>query len=139
MAPDSLACANEAFLRSVLFKLASVKLAPVNFARVSRARCSTAPDRSAPDKSASVKSLRLSAARGNAQPGQDFDLPDRKSLSPAAHDRLDPVFTSNPSTRAHSSPAGTLKGRCDIMRPVPACRSDRIFARFGLCAKDRPR
>src|SRR6516162_682917 len=40
MAPLSLACANEAFLRSVLLRLASVRLAPVSFARVSRARCS---------------------------------------------------------------------------------------------------
>src|ERR1700686_437033 len=105
MAPLSLACAKDAFLRSVLFRFASVKLAPVNFARVSRARCSTAPDRSAPDKSASDKSLRLSAARGKEQLGQDFDLPARKSLSPAAHDRCDPAFDSNPSTSAHNSPA----------------------------------
>src|ERR1700730_18499242 len=117
MAPCSLACANDAFLRSVLFRLASVKLAPVNFARGSRARCNTAPDRSAPDKSASDKSLRLRAARGHAQPGQDFDLPDGKPLSPAAQDRVEPEFASNPSTRAHNSPAGTLKGRCGIRRP----------------------
>src|ERR1700719_548156 len=114
MAPCKLACANDAFLRSVLFRLASVKLAPVNFARVSRARCSTAPDRSAPDKSASDKSLRLSAACGRAQPGQDFALPDRNSLSPAAQERCGPAFTSNPSTSAHTGPAEALKGRCDI-------------------------
>ncbi len=107
MAPCSLACANDAFLRSVLFRLASFKSAPVNFARVNRARCNTAPDRSAPDKSASDKSLRLSAARGNEQPGQDFDLPERKSLSPAAQERRGPAFTSKPSTSAHNSPAGT--------------------------------
>src|ERR1700732_518572 len=107
MAPCSLACANDAFLRSVLFKLASVKLAPVNLARVSRARCSTAPDRSAPDKSASDKSLRLRAARGREQPGQDFDLPARKSFSPAAKERRGPASTSNPSTSAHASPADT--------------------------------
>src|ERR1700681_4071333 len=100
MAPCSLACANDAFLRSVLFRLASVKLAPVNLARVSRARCNTAPDRSAPDKSASDKSLRLSAARGSEQPGQDFDLPERKSTSPAAHDRCGPALASKPSARA---------------------------------------
>src|ERR1700682_756303 len=120
MAPCSLACARDAFLRSVLFRLASVRLAPVNFARVSRARCSTAPDRSAPDRSESDKSLRLSAARGNEQFGQDFDLPDRKSLSPAAHDRLGPAFTSKPSAKAHNSPADPWVERCDIMRPVPA-------------------
>src|ERR1700738_3334433 len=105
MAPCSLACAKDAFLRSVLFKLASVKLARVNFARVSRARCNTAPDRSAPDKSASDKSLRLRAARGREQPGQDFDLPARKSLSPAAQDRCGPAINSNPSTSAPDSPA----------------------------------
>src|SRR5216683_4324736 len=111
MAPCSLACANDAFLRSVLFRLASVKLAPVNFARVSRARCSTAPDRSAPDKSASDKSLRLSAARGNEQPGQDFDLPAKNSLSPAAHDRVGPEFASHPSASAHNSPPHAWKQR----------------------------
>src|ERR1700681_2474915 len=120
MAPCKLACANDAFLRSVLFRLASVKLAPVNFARVSRARCRTAPDRSAPDKSASDKSLRLSAARGNAQPGHDFDLPARKSLSPAAHDRCGPACTRKASARALNSPTDTRVERYDIMRPVPS-------------------
>src|SRR6266481_3555721 len=43
MAPCSWACAKEAFLRSVLFRLASVKMAPVNFARRSRARSRAAP------------------------------------------------------------------------------------------------
>src|SRR6266851_6401745 len=100
MAPCSLACANDAFLRSVLFRLASVRLAPVNFARVSRARCNTAPDKSAPDKSASDKSLRLSAARGKEQPGQDFVLPDRKSFSPTAQDGFGPALRIKASRRA---------------------------------------
>src|SRR5947199_381323 len=99
MAPCSLACAKDAFLRSVLFRLAPVRSAPVSLARVSLARCSTAPDKSPPDKSASDRSFRLSGARGNEQFGHDFDLPERKSPSPAAQDFVDNCVDAIPASR----------------------------------------
>src|SRR5215475_8603351 len=86
MPPETLASAKEAFLRSVLFRLAPARSAPVKLAPISRLRWNTARVRVAPEKSAPARSRRLRGAFSSTHLMQDLVLPARKSASLSARD-----------------------------------------------------
>src|ERR1700680_780239 len=104
--------AKEAFLRSVLFRLAPVRSAPAKFVPINRLRCSTALARFAADRSTPARSRRFNWAFSSEHLAQDLLCPARKRASPSAQ----AAVATAPSPQANAS--GSANPRAGEMEPM---------------------